>query len=73
MRIDARGMLCPWPAIRLARAIREGGADAIEVLADDARAAGELAEVAAAAGWAITGADGHFRARRVTRPLPVGA
>jgi tRNA 2-thiouridine synthesizing protein A len=57
-------MLCPWPAIRLARAIREGGDDAIEVLADDPKAAGELAEVAAAAGWAFTAEIGYFCVRR---------
>lgn len=64
MRIDARGMLCPWPAIRLARGIREGGDDVIEVLADDPKAAGELAEVAAAAGWAFDIENGYFCVRR---------
>ena len=66
MRIDVRGMLCPWPAIRLARAIREGG-NVIEVLADDPKAAGELAEVAAAAGWAFAVEDGYFC---VSRGMP---
>ncbi|MFM9828047.1 MAG: sulfurtransferase TusA family protein [Sphingomonas sp.] len=47
--IDARGMRCPWPAIRLARELR-GGALAITVLADDPAAEGELRAVAAAAG-----------------------
>lgn len=44
--IDARGMRCPWPALRLARALR-GGAERVEVLADDPIAPGELAAVAA--------------------------
>ncbi len=47
--LDARGLRCPWPAIRLARALREG-ADAIIVLADDPAAQGELRAVAEAAG-----------------------
>lgn len=63
-RIDARGLRCPWPAIRLARALRDGHA-AIEVIADDPAAATELASVAAAGGAVIErpgGAEGnHFR------------
>jgi tRNA 2-thiouridine synthesizing protein A len=62
MRVDARGMLCPWPAIRLARAIRESVGETIEILADDPKAAGELADVAAAAGWTLHAEDGYFRA-----------
>lgn len=46
-RIDARGMRCPWPAIRAAKALRESGS--VEVLADDPAAARELAALAAAA------------------------
>ncbi|URW77115.1 sulfurtransferase TusA family protein [Sphingomonas donggukensis] len=42
-------MRCPWPALRLARTLREG-ASAVEVLADDPVAPGELAAVAAARG-----------------------
>ncbi len=61
MRIDARGMRCPWPALRLAKAIR-GEAGAIEVLADDPIAPRELAAVAAAAGRGFeTIAADHFR------------
>lgn len=47
VRIDARGMRCPWPAVRLARALRDG-ARQVEILADDPQAATELATVAAA-------------------------
>lgn len=45
VRIDARGMRCPWPAVRLARALRDG-ARRVEVLADDPQAPAELAAVA---------------------------
>lgn len=48
MRIDARGLRCPWPAIRLGRALREG-AERVEILADDPAAPAELAAVAHAA------------------------
>jgi len=47
--IDARGMRCPWPAIRLARALRDGAAE-VEILADDPAAPHELAAVAQAVG-----------------------
>jgi len=45
VRIDARGMRCPWPAVRLARALRDG-AQAVTVIADDPQAPTELAAVA---------------------------
>ncbi len=64
IRIDARGMRCPWPAIRLARALRDGAA-LVEIAADDPRAAGELASAAAAVGARLTvAADGVFRVER---------
>lgn len=46
-RIDARGLRCPWPAVRLARALRDGHM-MVEIDADDPAAATELARVAAA-------------------------
>lgn len=52
--VDARGMLCPWPALRLGRAARElGGPGRIRILADDPLAPGELASLCAERGWAI--------------------
>ncbi|MBX9882607.1 MAG: sulfurtransferase TusA family protein [Sphingomonas sp.] len=60
-------MRCPWPALRLARALREG-ADTVEVLADDPRAPEELAAVAAGAGAHFIATEGAFR---VTRAAPV--
>jgi tRNA 2-thiouridine synthesizing protein A len=50
--VDARGMRCPWPALRLARAMRE--ADAATLLADDPAAAREVAALAAAQGWRVS-------------------
>ncbi|WP_448503153.1 sulfurtransferase TusA family protein [Sphingomonas sp.] len=51
-RIDARGLRCPWPALRAGRALREG-AEAIEVAADDPAAERELRALAASTGCAF--------------------
>ncbi len=56
LRIDARGQRCPWPAIRLARALRETTGP-VEMLADDPAAPRELAEVARHAGAAFAVAE----------------
>jgi len=45
-------MRCPWPAIRLARAVREGSVP-IWLVADDPAAPAEIAALAAAQGWHI--------------------
>lgn len=63
--VDARGMRCPWPALRLARAMR----DAAEVLliADDPNAGGEVAALAAEHGWHVTNEgsrEGRWRVHR---------
>ncbi|NIJ35361.1 tRNA 2-thiouridine synthesizing protein A [Sphingopyxis panaciterrae] len=49
--VDARGMRCPWPALRLARAMRER----VDVLliADDPQAGREIAALADEHGWQI--------------------
>ena len=52
--VDARGMLCPWPVIRLSRAAREmGGVGAVRILADDPIAPAELAKLCAERGWTL--------------------
>lgn len=55
-RLDARGMRCPWPAVRLARTMRERGGPVL-ILADDPIAPGEIAALASAQGWSVTPAD----------------
>jgi len=53
--IDARGMLCPWPALRLGRAAREmGGQGRIRLLTDDPAAPREIASLCAERGWALS-------------------
>ncbi len=50
--VDARSMRCPWPALRLAKALR-GQGEAI-LLADDPKAEDEVAALAAAHGWQLS-------------------
>jgi tRNA 2-thiouridine synthesizing protein A len=53
--LDLRGLRCPWPALRVARAIREAGAGAeILAVADDPIAPREIAAVATERGWSVT-------------------
>lgn len=62
--VDARGMRCPWPALRLARAMRE--ADDVLLIADDPQAGREIAALADEHGWQIdseTGTDAADRWR----------
>ncbi|PXA83930.1 sulfurtransferase TusA family protein [Nostoc sp. 3335mG] len=54
--LDLRGLRCPWPALRVARAIREAGPDApiILAVADDPIAPREIGAVAEERGWSAT-------------------
>ena len=66
--IDARGLRCPWPALRLARAMREAGEGAsLTLLADDPAAPREIAALAAERGWQVEGNAPEFR---VSSPAP---
>ncbi|MET0249247.1 MAG: sulfurtransferase TusA family protein [Sphingobium sp.] len=58
VRIDARGMKCPWPALRAARAMRSAQAVAIE--ADDPIADRELAAMAHEQGWTFEAKGAHL-------------
>jgi tRNA 2-thiouridine synthesizing protein A len=60
--VDARGLACPIPALRLARAVRERGAGRYELLADDPAALHDIPALAAERGWALVEAgSGRFR------------
>jgi len=50
--VDARGMRCPWPVIRLGRAMREKGGPVL-IRADDPIAGREIATLALARGWTV--------------------
>ncbi|WP_420136688.1 sulfurtransferase TusA family protein [Sphingomonas sp.] len=58
MLVDARGMRCPWPVLRLARAMRS--ASRVDILADDPAAPAEIAALAATQGWSLQERDGGF-------------
>lgn len=49
--VDARGMRCPWPALRLARAMRD--APDVLLIADDPQAGREVAALASEHGWLV--------------------
>lgn len=70
--VDARGMRCPWPVLRLARAFREGRPGNIRLIADDPRATREVESFARANGWRpIVTEDGTnyaFEFELVTKP-----
>lgn len=53
--VDARGLLCPWPVLRLCRAARQlaGGTGEIRLLADDPSAARELEQLCGERGWSF--------------------
>ena len=56
--LDARGMRCPWPAVRLARAMREAGPGAtVRIVADDPIAPREIAALASERGWGLRAVD----------------
>ena len=56
--VDARGLRCPWPVLRLARAMREGGP--VTILADDPAAPAEIVALATAQGWNFAPITGGF-------------
>lgn len=59
--VDARGLRCPLPALRLARAIRENGPGRYRLLADDPAARGDIPALCAERGWTLaTAADAWF-------------
>jgi tRNA 2-thiouridine synthesizing protein A len=52
--LDARGLRCPWPALRLARLMREIGAgETVRMITDDAKAEAEISGLAEINGWPI--------------------
>ena len=60
--VDARGLRCPWPALRLARAMRT--VDAVTIVADDPAAPREIAALAATQGWTILHRNGEISVSR---------
>jgi len=58
MLVDARGLRCPWPVLRLSRAARQlERPGAIRIMADDPLAATELQQLCAEMGWNFSRCD----------------
>ncbi len=55
--IDARGMRCPWPALRLARALRNSPGESFALLADDPAAERECRATAVAVDYTLVIAE----------------
>ena len=56
--LDLRGLRCPWPAIRVGRALREAADGAVILaVADDPAASREIGAVASERGWQISEAE----------------
>jgi tRNA 2-thiouridine synthesizing protein A len=59
--VDARGLRCPLPALRLARAVREQGPGRYRLLADDPAAEADIPALAAERGWVLhLAGEGRF-------------
>ncbi len=58
--VDARGLRCPWPVLRLARTLRDG-AGAVDLLADDPATAREVAAFAAERSLSVAPIPGGWR------------
>ncbi len=56
--VDARGLKCPWPALRLARALRES--DRAVIVADDPIAPVEIVALASEQGWRVCDVETVF-------------
>ena len=52
-QIDARGLRCPLPALRLARTVRESGAGHYLLLADDPAASHDIPALCQERGWVL--------------------
>ena len=63
--VDARGMRCPWPALRLAKAMAD--ADEVRLLADDPAAPAEIRALAQTRGWDMIENSDGFIVRRDVR------
>jgi tRNA 2-thiouridine synthesizing protein A len=63
VEVDARGLRCPWPALRLARAMRQG-ARQVRLRADDPLAPQEIAALAAECGWQMQRDGEDYLVRR---------
>jgi tRNA 2-thiouridine synthesizing protein A len=57
-QVDARGLRCPLPALRLARAVREAGKGHYRLLADDPAALSDIPALCIERGWRLVTVSG---------------
>lgn len=70
IELDARGLGCPIPALRLARAVRAGGGGRYRLLADDPAAAADIPALAAERGWVLLATGpGWFEVEAPPQPV----
>lgn len=53
INVDARGLRCPLPALRLAKAVRERGGGVYRLLADDPAARRDVPALCGERGWRL--------------------
>lgn len=58
-QVDARGLRCPLPALRLARAVRAGGKGCYRLLADDPAALSDIPALCTERGWVLVDVSGN--------------
>ncbi len=63
IRVDARGLRCPLPVLRLRKAA-DGMSGTVELLTDDPAAEGDVPAFAAERGWAVVARQAEGRATR---------
>lgn len=63
--VDARGLKCPWPALRLAKAMRDGSS--VRIAADDPQAPAEFRALAGEQGWTLIEGETDFFVQRVMK------
>ena len=60
--VDARGLRCPWPVLRLAKAARDAGPGTIvEITADDPAAVAQIGSYVTERGWSLDASPPVFR------------
>jgi tRNA 2-thiouridine synthesizing protein A len=66
--VDARGLKCPWPALRLARAMRD--TVRVRISADDPHAPAEFRALCEEQDWTLVENERDFLVTRVMEGKP---
>ena len=66
--VDARGLRCPWPVLRLSRAVREVGSGDIHLLIDESESLTEVIQLCSERGWQMRDVPGEAGEYRILIP-----